>query len=61
MSKAKKERTIEEEYEVLQAVEDLYADMPEDASDVELLEMIAEATGESFETIHERFLDIKGK
>jgi hypothetical protein len=54
-------KTQEEEFEILQAVEDGYAALPEDATDMEILEMIAEATGETLETIHNRYMDIKSK
>ena len=47
------------ELELLGKIEKAYNKMPEDASTMEILEMMANATGESFETIHERYTQIK--
>jgi len=51
--------TMEEQTERLAALEEAYNELPEDANTMEILEMIAEVTGESVTEIHERFVNIK--
>ena len=57
MSKAA-ELPVKEQMKRLESVEKGYADLSEDASTVEVLEMIADAIGESFEEVHNRFMSI---
>jgi len=45
----------------LSAVEKGYADLPDDVNEIEMIEMIANAIGEPFKVVHQRFLDIKSK
>jgi hypothetical protein len=44
---------------ILSSIEELAANLPEDASIMQMLELMAEATGESVETIHQRYVEIK--
>ena len=44
----------ERDEEILSNIEELAENLPEDASIMQMLELMAEATGESVETIHQR-------
>lgn len=55
------EKKFKEDVRRLSLVEDAFENMPNDATEIELIEMIANAMGEPFEVVHKRFLDIKSK
>lgn len=55
------ELTMEEQMERLSMVEEGYGIMPDDASTIDLLQMIAAVTGETFVEVNTRFKKIKEK
>jgi len=58
---AKCEMTQKEELKVIAAVEKGYQALPENATTMEILEMIADVLGEPVIDVHKRFTDIQEK
>jgi len=53
------EMTMDEQMERLDEVAEAYNNLPDDATNMDILEMIAGVTGETVTEVHERFLDSK--
>jgi len=51
--------TMEEQIELAQEVGNGFEDLSDDASTMEILEMVAEVLNEPFENVHNRFMDVK--
>jgi len=54
-----KDTTQEQDFELLDELEDALENVSDDANNMELLEVIADVTGQSLTEVHEKYLELK--